>query len=175
MVAGAGGVPSTGAGAVTLNVTVVGPSAAGYLTVFPSGVGLPTASNLNFTAGEVIPNAVTVGLGAGGRISLFNASGTTPVIVDVTGWMAGTVQSGTFQSWYAGSNIPAGYLANPGPNGGLAHILNDAINSNIYATTPGDYCNAYKTNSQLNNSKQFRSECVHRFERRHALLRLASR
>ena len=83
---GRAGVPATGAGAVLLNVTVDRPSASGYLTVHPSGGEPPVASNLNFVAGETVPNAVVVGLGDDGAIILTNSSGTTHAIVDVVGW-----------------------------------------------------------------------------------------
>ena len=85
-VAGRGGVPPTGVSAVVLNVTVTNPSAASYLTVFPAGVGLPTASNLNFLAGQTVPNRVIVPLGAGGGLDLYNAVGTVDVVIDVNGW-----------------------------------------------------------------------------------------
>lgn len=64
-VMGHGGVPQ-GATAVVLNVTVTDTSAASYLTVYPTGVIQPLASNLNWAAGETIPNLVEVGLGDGG-------------------------------------------------------------------------------------------------------------
>ena len=85
-VAGAGGVPATGVSAVILNVAVTGPTATSFLTVFPAGEGLPLASNLNFDAGRTVPNLVTAKLGWGGRVSLYNAFGTTHVIADVAGW-----------------------------------------------------------------------------------------
>ena len=72
--------------AVALNVTVTDPTAASYLTVWPYGSGLPTASNLNFVPGQTVPNMVTVGIGVGGGVSLFNFAGSVEVIVDVTGW-----------------------------------------------------------------------------------------
>ncbi len=78
-----------GAGAVVLNVTVVGSTASNFLTVNPFGSALPTTSNLNFVAGQIIPNMVIVKLGSGGRISVFNNAGSTPVIVDVVGWFPG--------------------------------------------------------------------------------------
>ena len=59
-VTGRAGVPDTGVAAVVVNVTVTGPSAGGFITVYPSGTSQPTASNLNFSAGETIPNLVTV-------------------------------------------------------------------------------------------------------------------
>ena len=85
-VVGRGGVPATGVGAVALNVTVTNPTGTGYLTVFPTGQPQPTASNLNFTPGQTIPNMALVAVGAGGQVSIFNSSGNSDVIVDVLGW-----------------------------------------------------------------------------------------
>jgi hypothetical protein len=85
-VGGQGGVPATGASGVVMNVAVTGPTATGYLTVFPMGEPVPLASNLNFTAGDTVPNLVTAQLGAGGSVQLYNAVGSTHVIADVAGW-----------------------------------------------------------------------------------------
>ena len=57
-----------GASAVALNVTVVAPTLSGYLTVFPAGASQPTASNLNYVAGQVVPNGVFVKVGIGGAV-----------------------------------------------------------------------------------------------------------
>jgi hypothetical protein len=81
-----GGVPGSGVGAVALNVTATGPTAAGFMTVFPTGVTRPLSSNLNFVSGETTPNMVIVPVGAGGEVSIFNNSGATQAIVDVLGW-----------------------------------------------------------------------------------------
>lgn len=86
-VAGVGGV-APGASAAVLNVTVTNPTAAGHLVVWPAGRPRPLASSLNWTPGQTVPNAVTVPLGDGGRISVFSSAGTTDVIVDVVGWFA---------------------------------------------------------------------------------------
>ena len=86
-VAGTGLVP-TDASSVVLNVTAVGPSAPGYLTVWPTGGVRPVASNVNFAAGEVVPNHVVAKVGAGGYISIFNESGSVDVLVDVMGYFA---------------------------------------------------------------------------------------
>ena len=85
-VTGLGGVPVAGASAVALNLTVTGPTAAGFLVAFPTGDAVPGASNLNFGAGQTVANLVTVELGAGGRVSVLNAGGTAHVIADVAGW-----------------------------------------------------------------------------------------
>lgn len=72
--------------AVTLNVTAVTPSAPTYVTVFPAGTPVPTASNLNLAPGDVRANQVTVTLGAGRKISLYNNSGNVHLVADLTGY-----------------------------------------------------------------------------------------
>jgi hypothetical protein len=87
-VAGAGGVPSTGVTSVVLNVTVTDPTGPeSFLTLFPSGTSRPLASNLNFVAGETVPNLVVVRV-QNGKVSVFNNVGATHVIADVQGWFA---------------------------------------------------------------------------------------
>ncbi|MEJ3742271.1 choice-of-anchor D domain-containing protein [Actinomycetes bacterium KLBMP 9797] len=85
---GRGGVPSTGVSAVVLNVTVTGPTAGSYLTVYPSGQARPTASNLNYPKGWTGANLVTVPVGAGGKVDFYNDIGSTHVIADVVGFYA---------------------------------------------------------------------------------------
>jgi hypothetical protein len=85
-VTGRGGVPSSGVSAVVMNVTVTQPSASSYLTAWPAGTTRPTASNLNYVAGQTVPNLVTVKVGTGGRVNLYNAFGSTHVVADVVGW-----------------------------------------------------------------------------------------
>jgi hypothetical protein len=86
-VAGRGGVPPNGAGAVIVNITVTEPAAPGFITAFPSGTTRPTASNLNFRAGQTVPNLAIVAIGADGRVTLTNASsGGSHLVVDVAGY-----------------------------------------------------------------------------------------
>src|SRR5262249_13089197 len=61
----------------------------GYVTVFPTGVTKPNASNLNFPANRTEANSVTVKLGASGKVDFYNNAGNTNVIADVTGYFAG--------------------------------------------------------------------------------------
>ena len=89
VVTGRGGVPADGVGAVALNVTVDAPLAAGHLTVHPGDTPPPTASNLNFTAGRTVANAVIVPVAADGTI-LLEASTPVHAIVDVLGWFPTT-------------------------------------------------------------------------------------
>ena len=89
-VTGQGGVPLSGVSAVVLNVTAVSPAKAGYVTVWPSGIPRTGTSNLNFRAGQTIPNTVVVPVGADGKIQLYNGSpGTVHLIADVAGYILG--------------------------------------------------------------------------------------
>ena len=88
-VTGRGGVPATGVSAAVVNITAVGPTASGFLTVYPTGANRPGISNVNFVPGDVVPNMVTVALGTGGRISISNPLGSTHVLADVVGFYAG--------------------------------------------------------------------------------------
>ena len=89
-VAGRGGVPAMNSGtparAVVINVTVTAGTAAGYLTLWPDGAGRPLASDLNWFAGQTVPNLAVVGLGSDGKLDLYSPAGYTDVLVDVVGW-----------------------------------------------------------------------------------------
>jgi hypothetical protein len=83
--------PATNARAVVLNVTVAGPAATGYWTVFPHGAPLPIASNLNIDervsalgGALAVANLVTVPIGADGSVDIFSLSG-GHVVVDMLG------------------------------------------------------------------------------------------
>lgn len=72
--------------AVILNTTVTDPTASSHLTVYPSNVLTPLASNLNFVAGQTVANLVMVKVGPDGNVKLRNDSGYTHVIFDVVGY-----------------------------------------------------------------------------------------
>ena len=97
-VTGRGLVPASGVEAVVLNLTATGPTAGGYLTVYPTGAPRPTASNLNFAAGQTLPNRVAVALGTGGQVTIYNAAGNVNVIADVNGWFTDATAGGTGSS-----------------------------------------------------------------------------
>jgi hypothetical protein len=87
-VAGVGGVPASGVTAVALNVTVAEPSSFGFLTVYPDGQGRPSASNLNWAAGQTVPNLVTVQV-ANGNVDFYNGSaGTVHIVADLAGYFS---------------------------------------------------------------------------------------
>lgn len=73
--------------AVALNVTVVDPTAASYLSIYPAGANPPLASSLNWLAGqEPTPNKVDVRVSADGAIEVRNAFGDVHVLADVVGY-----------------------------------------------------------------------------------------
>jgi Fibronectin type III domain len=80
------GVPASGVGAVSLNVTVVDPAAAGFVTVYPCGTR-PLASNINYLVGQTVPNSVITPLSAAGEVCFFSSTD-THLLADVNGWFA---------------------------------------------------------------------------------------
>lgn len=93
MLAGQAGVPTSGVSAVVLNVTVVHASSETHLRIWPAGAAMPTASVLNTTANKTQANLVTVGLGGGGMISLFNAAGSAHYLIDIVGYYSTTLST----------------------------------------------------------------------------------
>jgi hypothetical protein len=110
-VLGAGGVPASGVGAVVVNVTVTGPTSQGFLTVYPAGAPQPPlASNLNFSAGQTVPNRVIVKVGANGAISIYNGYGFAHVVVDVNGWFSDDTNWQLTGSGFKGTALPTRIL-----------------------------------------------------------------
>ncbi|HEX2785561.1 MAG TPA: DUF1501 domain-containing protein [Ilumatobacteraceae bacterium] len=95
-VAGRSGV-SDKAQAVALNVTVTGPTAGSFLTVWPSGEARPFASSVNMVPGQTVPNMVLARVGSNGKVSIFNNTGSTDIVIDVLGCFHGNA-SGRYVS-----------------------------------------------------------------------------
>ena len=68
-IAGRCGIAIT-ARSVAANVTVVNPTAAGHLTLFPAGYPVPLASTINFRAGRVRNNNAVLSLGDEGDVGV---------------------------------------------------------------------------------------------------------
>jgi len=87
LLAGRCGIPAT-AKSVSVNLTVVAPPVAGFLTLHPSGLVAPPTSTLNYAAGAVRANNAVISLGDGGNLSVQCAqrSGTAQVIIDVNAY-----------------------------------------------------------------------------------------
>lgn len=84
--------------AVSLSLAAVSAPASGFVTVYPSGIPRPLASNLNYAAGQIRANAAVVQVGAGASFDVFTTGG--DVVVDITGYFApaASATSGRFVS-----------------------------------------------------------------------------
>jgi hypothetical protein len=79
---------------VIANLTAVTPTATGYLTAYPTGLSIPSTSNLNFQLGQsAVANEVIIPVGLNGSISFYNAFGYTNILVDVLGYFSPAVSS----------------------------------------------------------------------------------
>lgn len=87
-VAGAHGIPAQ-VGAVLLNLTATEPSTSGYLTAYPDGTTRPSTSSVNFVRAQTVANEQIVGVGNDGKVAITNASGTTQIVADLSGYYAG--------------------------------------------------------------------------------------
>lgn len=72
--------------AVVLNVTAVGATTPTFVTVYPSDVERPEASNLNPLPGRANANQVIARVGADGAIRLYNHLGDVHLIADIAGY-----------------------------------------------------------------------------------------
>jgi hypothetical protein len=148
------GLPA-GTTAVALNVTATNPTSASYLSVYPGGGSRPTASNLNFTAGETIPNLVLVPLGPGDTVTFYNAAGTVDVIADLVGYYApgtgagftGQAPTRVLDTRYGVGALTAKLgagatltLTVPGPPAGATAV---AINVTVTNPTTASYLSVY--------------------------------
>jgi hypothetical protein len=99
-VAGKGGVPA-GAVAVTGNVTIADPTFSWAVYLGPNPVPNPKSSTVNFAAGGVASNGVTVALSATGTLSatyLSTPGNTTDLIFDVTGYFTPDTTGATYHA-----------------------------------------------------------------------------
>ncbi len=90
-VTGFAGVPAVATG-IVMNTTATNGTAGSFLTQFPDDpfVTRPNASNVNFGAGQTIPNLVMGKVGGTGAIYIYNQLGYVDVVGDVVGYFAAT-------------------------------------------------------------------------------------
>ncbi|HET7397303.1 MAG TPA: CHAP domain-containing protein [Intrasporangium sp.] len=84
-VAGAGIVPGTGASAVALDLTALAPSAAGWLTAYPTGTARPVTAHVFYDSATAKTGMVVSRLGTGGKVTI-QSTAQTDLMVDVVGW-----------------------------------------------------------------------------------------
>jgi len=107
--AGQCGIPS-GAGAVSLNVTVTNTLGPGFIKIYPQGGSAPVVSTLNYVAGQTIANAAVVPLGSPGGVSIVAGVSGTDLVVDTNGYYASSAanQGNTFTVINSGgTTVPA--------------------------------------------------------------------
>lgn len=131
--------------AAVLNLTVTNTAAGGFVTAYPDGTTLGTASNINFGRGQTVANLVEVKAGANGAVRVYNGS-SAPIdlIADVAGiYLDGTtgVVAGTVTD--SGGHPVSGvrvFLAPPG-GGGQAGFARTAADGRyqVFGVTPGQY------------------------------------
>jgi hypothetical protein len=82
------GIPAT-ARALVANLTVTSSSSQGRVLAYPTATAKPTASTLNYRAGQTRANNAVVALNPAGRltVSCSQAFGSTHFVMDVTGYM----------------------------------------------------------------------------------------
>jgi len=120
-VAGRGGVPASGAQAAIVNVIVTATTAAGFVTVHPTGEARPWTSNVTFNANSTVASRAMVKLGSGGKVTIYNGAGSTDVIVDLSGWYTDASVGGTLGA--LSPVMPARILDTRDGTGGLSGLL----------------------------------------------------
>ena len=81
-----GGAVPADSTAVVLNVVATDAARTGYVQVVPTGEGtLGASSNLNVSPGATVANLVSVPVGAGGRVTLYDVAG-AHLVADVQGY-----------------------------------------------------------------------------------------
>jgi hypothetical protein len=83
-IAGLDGIGSN-ASAVVANVTATDTTSLSYFTVYPGGVR-PLASDVNWSAGQTVPNLTVGTLGNTGALDVYNRLGSTELVIDAFGY-----------------------------------------------------------------------------------------
>jgi len=163
-------VPANATAAI-LNLTTTNSTAASVMSAYPAGTAIPATSNLNFAAGQTVPNLVVVPIGANGSVSVYNKNGRTDAVADLMGYFTpGTGTGSTLDTGVptrvldtrsaigVGTTTPVGphssvTLTLPGlPAGATAVILNVTVTApttaGVLTVYPG--AGAAPTTSNLN-------------------------
>ena len=77
-----------------LNVTIVNPISAGFVTVYPCDRDRPLASNVNYAVDQVVANGVIAPVSESGTVCVYSPV-LTDVVVDLAGWLAGSAFTGS--------------------------------------------------------------------------------
>lgn len=125
-----------GATSVVYNLTVVNPSAAGFVALRPGDAsGLPKTSSINFAAGSVVANGgsvtlTTAGVNAG-QIDIFFKGSTAGATADVLVDIAGYYTEGAGTAGPKGDTGPTGDTGLTGDTGPRGYSAWDTIPSGV--------------------------------------------
>ena len=139
-----------GATAVVMNVTVVAGEASdvgGYVTVYPCGTR-PNSSNLNFSQGQTIPNAVTTSISTSGHVC-FYVYGKANLLADIVGYyqLASSSSGGTTGA--QGPTGPQGPTGSTGPQGPGALISIPTVQATRSGSSPGTYTSVFSIGATI--------------------------
>jgi Bacterial Ig-like domain (group 3) len=86
-VTGRGGIPASGVAAIAVDLTVVSPPSAGYVTLYPTGGAVPATADVDFPVLPTTAGLAITQLSAGGQVSILNKSASPiNVVADVSAW-----------------------------------------------------------------------------------------
>lgn len=151
----------TRATALSVNVTVVGPTHNSFMVMWPADAATrPLAANINFPGGATPRNnKADIALSSTGQFRMFNKAGTTDVVIDVLGYFEPTVtdtgavgaveifteeltlalnSDGTGANGQATAACRAGLVA---ISGGISNELQEALNIRSSRPEPADSLN----------------------------------
>ncbi len=107
-VAGRAGIPGD-APAALVNLTIVSPDGPGFATMYPCTGQPPTASNINYLAGQFTANGVAAKLDANGDACIFTLAA-ADIVVDANGYLpAGSAARATVAPARSLDTRPHGY------------------------------------------------------------------
>ncbi len=124
-------VPATTTG-VVVNLTGTQPSASTFVTAWPRREPRPIGSQLNLGSGQTAANLVTVGVGDGGAVSLFNDSGSVHLLADLAGYFSlppFSCTDGCVYAWGSndygqlGTGVSTASVATPAVVHGLSEVV----------------------------------------------------
>lgn len=116
-VTGVGGVPLNATG-VIVTLTATNATLPTFITATPTGTPRSATSVLNPGVGAAIANTVTMSLGTGGKIDLYNLAGNVDLVADVSGYLvpqgATVVTESIELQAYSGQGLALGLPGNFG-------------------------------------------------------------
>ncbi len=99
-------------GAVALNVTVVQPTASGFVTLWPCDVARSLSSNVNYLQNQVVANGVIAPVSSAGTVCLYSLAD-TDVVVDLAGCFPRHSFTGSTKTRLADTRDGTGSRAEP--------------------------------------------------------------